>query len=90
MELARHLSRASAELAAGLDLVPAYRPAQPAWRSAWKMGEGEVVLRWLKHGVPVPLPAELAEARARLEPFLQKFWAGELSPAELADRVRVK
>ncbi|MDI3538071.1 MAG: multiple sugar transport system substrate-binding protein [Bacillota bacterium] len=90
MELARHLSRASAELAAGLDLVPAYRPAQPAWRSAWKMGEGEVVLRWLKHGVPAPLPAELAEARARLEPSLQKFWAGELSPAELADRVRVK
>lgn len=90
MELARHLSRASAELAAELDLVPAYRPAQLTWLSVWKMGQGEVVLRWLEYGVPAPSAAEMAEARARLEPLLEKFWSGELSPAELADRAQVK
>jgi len=90
MELARHLSRTSAELAAELDLVPAYRPAQLTWLSAWKMGQGEVVLRWLERGVPAPFPAEVAEARSRLEPLLKKFWAGELSAADLADRAQAK
>lgn len=84
MELARHLSRTAGQLAARLDVVPAWRPAQEEWRQAWPFAQGDVVLTWLERGAPAGDPAAEEQARARLEPLLQKFWEGGLSPGELA------
>lgn len=90
MELARHLSRSSARLAARLDLVPTYRPAQAEWAKEWAVGEGKVLLTQLERGTAlaeVETEAAAAERRARLAPLLQRFWKGELSPGELAAQI---
>lgn len=48
VELARHLSK-SGSLAAKLDLLPAWRPAQDAWSKAWSWGNEATLLSVLEY-----------------------------------------
>ncbi|HHY91712.1 MAG TPA: carbohydrate ABC transporter substrate-binding protein [Firmicutes bacterium] len=89
MELARHLTRSSARLAARLDVVPACRAAQQAWVEEWEVGDGSTLVKWLEQGaVPAEGGAAAAEREARLAPLLHRFWEGGLTAAGLAQEYR--